>query len=290
MISSPSPSRAADGAYAREKLRDRLATTIATMCVAVAVVPLLAVLFYVAKRGLGALSRAFFTELPRPVGEVGGGMANAILGTLVVVVVASAIGIPIGIAGGLYVAESRTTTLARVVRFSADVLAGVPSILVGVVVYALVVVRMGHFSAFAGALTLATLMLPLVVRTTDELARAVPDSLREAALALGATRFRIALQVVLRTAGPGVRAGCMLAVARVSGETAPLLFTAFNNRFWSTSLAEPTATLQVQIFAYGASPYEDWHANAWAAALVLVGLVVALNLAARRVLRAKKTS
>ena len=255
-----------------------------------ALVPLVAILVYVVKRGLGALSVAFFTSLPRPVGETGGGMVNAIVGTVELVGLASLMGIPIGIAAGLFLAEYRATWLARVVRFCADVLAGVPSILVGVVVYAVVVVRMQHFSTFAGALALAVLMLPLVARTTDVLARTVPDSLREAALALGASRWRIAIHVVLRTAAPGIRAGCMLAVARVSGETAPLLFTAFNNRFWNESFSDPTSSLQVQIFTYTMSPYDDWHAQAWAAALVLVALVVVLNLAARRVLRGPKVT
>lgn len=277
-----------DNAYAGRKLAARAATVACCVAVAIAVVPLLAILLYVAQRGLGALSWSFLTELPRPVGERGGGMANAIVGTLELVGLASLMGIPVGIAAGLFLAEYRATLLARVVRFSADVLAGVPSILVGVVVYAVVVVRMRHFSTFAGAGALAVLMLPLVARTTDELARTVPDSLREAALALGASRWRIAIHVVLRTAAPGIRAGCMLAVARVSGETAPLLFTAFNNRFWNESFSDPTSSLQVQIFTYTMSPYDDWHAQAWAAALVLVAIVVALNLAARRVLRGPK--
>jgi phosphate transport system permease protein len=277
-----------DSAYARRKLVSHLATAACGVAVLFASIPLLAVLFTIAQRGLGALSLSFLTELPRPVGEHGGGMANAIVGTLELVGLASVMGIPVGIAAGLFLAEYRATLLARMVRFSADVLAGVPSILVGVVVYALVVVRMRHFSTFAGASALAVLMLPLVARTTDELARTVPESLREAALALGASRWRIAIHVVLRTAAPGIRAGCMLAVARVSGETAPLLFTAFNNRFWNESFSDPTSSLQVQIFSYTMSPYDDWHAQAWAAALVLVGLVVLLNLAARRVLRGPK--
>ena len=277
-----------DGTYAGRKLAARAATVASCVAVAIAVVPLLAILISVAQRGLGALSVSFFTELPRPVGEHGGGMANAIVGTLELVGLASVMGIPVGIAAGLFLAEYRATLLARVVRFSADVLAGVPSIIVGVVVYATIVVRMHHFSTFAGAGALAILMLPLVARTTDELARTVPESLREAALALGASRWRIAIHVVLQTAAPGIRAGCMLAVARVCGETAPLLFTAFNNRFWNESLSDPTASLQVQIFTYTMSPDEDWHAQAWAAALVLVALVVVLNLAARRVLRGRR--
>ncbi len=279
---------ALEATYAGRKLAARAATAACCVAVAVALVPLLAILLYVAQRGLGALSIAFFTELPGPVGEHGGGMANAIVGTLELVGLASLMGIPVGIAAGLYLAEVRATPLARIVRFSADVLAGVPSIIVGVVVYATIVVRMRHFSTFAGAGALAILMLPLVARTTDELAAAVPESLREAALALGASRWRIAIHVVLKTAAPGIRAGCMLAVARVCGETAPLLFTAFNNRFWNESFSDPTASLQVQIFTYTMSPYDDWHAQAWAAALVLVALVVILNLAARRVLRGPK--
>ncbi|MBS2017782.1 MAG: phosphate ABC transporter permease PstA [Deltaproteobacteria bacterium] len=275
-------------AYAGRKRAAMVATVASVIAVAFAAVPLLAVTFYVLKRGLGALSIAFFTELPRSVGEPGGGMVNAIAGTLELVCLASLMGIPVGIAAGLFIAEYRATRLARAARFCADVLAGVPSILVGVVVYAIVVVRMHRFSTFAGALSLATLMLPLVARMTDELARTVPDSLREAALALGAPRWRIAIHVVLRTAAPGIRAGCMLAVARVAGESAPLLFTAFNNRFWNESLFEPTSSLEVQIFTYTMSPYADWHGQAWAAALTLVALVIALNLGARRVLRAKR--
>jgi phosphate transport system permease protein len=279
-----------ESAYAGRKLAARAASAACGLAVVVALIPLVAILVHIAKRGLGALSFAFFTELPRPVGESGGGMANAIVGTLELIGLASLVGIPIGIAAGLFLAEYRTTVLARVVRFSADVLAGVPSILVGIVVYATVVVRMKHFSTLAGAGALAVLMLPLVARTTDELARTVPESLREAALALGASRWRIAIHVVLRTAAPGIRAGCMLAVARVSGETAPLLFTAFNNRFWNESLSDPTSSLQVQIFTYSMSPYDDWHAQAWAAALVLVLIVIVLNVAARRVLRAPKAA
>jgi phosphate transport system permease protein len=272
-------------AYAYRKAVGKLATGAAWSAVALALVPLLAILFYILERGGSALTPSFFTSLPAPAGERGGGMANAIVGTLELVGLASAMGIPVGIAAGLWLAEMRATPLARGVRLAADVLAGVPSILVGVVVYATIVVRMKHFSALAGAVSLAVLMLPLVARTTDELARAVPDSLREAALALGAPRWRTALQVVLRAAAPGIRAGCMLAVARVAGETAPLLFTAFNNRFWSESLLDPTSSLQVQIFTYTMSPYDDWHAQAWAAAFVLVAIVVVLNVAARRVVR-----
>ena len=271
----------ASSAYARRKVVDRLAFGFSSIAVMCALVPLAAILTYVASHGAPALSGSFFTE---PIGERGVGMANAVIGTIELVLLASLMGIPLGIAAGVFLSEFRTTPLARAVRFAADVLAGVPSILVGVVVYATLVVRMKHYSAIAGAGALAILMLPLVARSTDELARTVPDSLREAALALGAPRWRIALFVVLRTAAPGIRTGCMLAVARVCGETAPLLFTAYSYRFWNTSLLEPTASLQVQIFTYSMSPRDDWHAQAWAAALVLVAIVILLNVVARRLL------
>jgi phosphate transport system permease protein len=271
--------KARESAYSARKLSNRVATALSATAVALAVMPLISILGFVAKRGLAGLSPSFFLS---PIGAQGHGMANAIFGTVQLVVFASAMGIPIGIAAGIYLAEFRETLLARTVRFCADVLAGVPSILVGVVVYATLVIRMKHFSALAGAVALAILMLPLVARTTDELARTVPDSLREAALALGAPRWRIAITVVLRTAAPGIRRGCMLAVARVCGETAPLLFTAYNNRFWNESLLEPTSSLQVQIFTYTLTPNEDWQAQAWTAALVLVALVVVLGVVARR--------
>lgn len=268
-----------ESAYSARKLSSRAATVFSGLAVLLAIVPLVSIVAWVTQRGLAGLSLDFFLH---PVGERGAGMANAIFGTLELVVLASAMGIPIGIAAGIFLAEYRATPLARAARFCADVLAGVPSILVGVVVYAVLVVRMKHFSALAGALALAMLMLPLVARTTDELARTVPESLREAALALGAPRWRIALHVVLRTAAPGIRTGCMLAVARVSGETAPLLFTAYNNRFWNETLLEPTSSLQVQIFTYTLTPNEHWHEQAWAAALVLVAIVVVLGVLARR--------
>lgn len=273
-----------ESAYSGRRLAARVATTLSSIAVVLALLPLFAVLVYVASHGIRALSFSFFTET---IGARGAGMANAIVGTIELVLLASAMGIPVGIAAGLYLAEFRTSHLARAVRFAADVLAGVPSILVGVVVYAVVVVKMKHFSAFAGAASLALVMLPLVTRTTDQLARTVPDALREAALALGAPRWRTAIFVVLKTAAPGIRSGCLLAVARVCGETAPLLFTAYNNRFYSESLLDPTSTLQVQIFTYTMTPNDDWHAQAWAAALVLLLIVVVLNVLARRLVSQK---
>ncbi len=272
-----------ENAYLGRKVADRVMTVLASVAVVAALLPLFALLAYVVQHGARALSVAFFTE---SVGARGAGMANAIVGTIELVVLASLIGIPLGIAAGLYLAELAPRNVARAVRFAADVLAGVPSILVGIVVYAVVVVRMKHFSAFAGALALAIVMFPIVTRTTDALARSVPNGLREAAIALGAPRWRTSIFVVLRTAATGIRSGCMLAVARVCGETAPLLFTAYNNRFYSESLFDPTSTLQVQIFTYTLTPNEDWHAQAWAAALVLLAIVIILHFLARRLWKA----
>ena len=272
-----------ESAYLGRKVADRVMSVLTSLAVVAALLPLFAVLAYVVQHGARALSVAFFTE---SVGARGVGMANAIFGTIELVVLASLLGIPLGIAAGLYLAELAPRNVARAVRFAADVLAGVPSILVGIVVYAVVVVRMKHFSAMAGALALAIVMFPIVTRTTDELARSVPHGLREAAIALGAPRWRTSIFVVLRTAAPGIRSGCMLAVARVCGETAPLLFTAYNNRFFSETLFEPTSTLQVQIFTYTMTPNDDWHAQAWAAALVLLAIVIVLHFLARRLWKA----
>jgi phosphate transport system permease protein len=249
--------------------------------VAIAIIPLALVLTYVAVQGLSGVNWDFFTQLPKPVGETGGGMANAIIGTLEIVALASAIGVPIGILAGIYLSEFGNNRLGKIVRFAADVMSGVPSITVGLFVYGIIVLRTHQFSAWAGAVALAVLMLPTVTRTSEELLRLVPDALREAALGLGVSRWRATLRVVLRTAAPGIATGVMLAVARVAGETAPLLFTAFGNRFWSTSINQPTASLPVQIYTYAVSPYDEWHRQAWTAALVLVVLVLLLNVSAR---------
>lgn len=277
--------KALEGAdYLARRRASRIAVTVASGCAVAALLPLAALVLDVVVHGLSALSTAFFTELPRPPFEPGGGVANAIVGTLELVGLAAAAAVPVGVAAGLWLSEYRHARLSSIVRYAAYVLGGIPSIVVGVVVYALVVVRMKHFSVLAGALSLAVLMLPIVVRTTDELARQVPESLREAALALGAPRWRIATSVVLKTAAPGIRAGCLLAVARVAGETAPLLFTAYSSGFWNESLLDPTASLPVQIFAYTLSPHDDRQAQAWAAALVLLTMVFVLHLLARRAL------
>ncbi|HEY3668867.1 MAG TPA: phosphate ABC transporter permease PstA [Polyangiaceae bacterium] len=253
-------------------------------CVAAAVialVPLVSVLYYVTARGIGGINLDFFTELPKPVGESGGGMANAIVGSLKLVFLACAIGIPPGVLAGVYLAEFGHSRFGQLVRFSADVMSGVPSITVGIFVYSLVVLQTKQFSALAGGIALAVLMLPTVTRTTEELLKLVPESLREAALGLGLPKWRATLRVMLRTAAPGIATGVMLAVARVAGETAPLLFTAFNNRFWGSGLNEPTASLPVNIYTYAVSPYEEWHRQAWAAALVLLVMVLLLNVSAR---------
>jgi phosphate transport system permease protein len=251
----------------------------------IALVPLGSVLYYVTARGIGGINLDFFSELPKPVGEAGGGMANAIVGTLKLVFLACALGIPPGVLAGVYLSEFGHNRFAQVVRFSADVMSGVPSITVGIFVYALVVLTTKQFSALAGGIALAILMLPTVTRTTEELLKLVPDSLREAALGLGLPKWRSTLRVMLRTAAPGIATGVMLAVARVAGETAPLLFTAFNNRFWASGLDQPTASLPVNIYTYAVSPYEEWHRQAWAAALVLLLLVLILNVAARVLVR-----
>jgi phosphate transport system permease protein len=270
---------------ARRKAVDRLVRAACLVATGLAVVPLLSVLTYVIREGAGGFSLDFFTQLPKPVGEAGGGMGNAIVGSLTLLGMASLIGLPVGIFAGIYLAEFGDSRFGRVVRFSADVMTGVPSIVVGLFVYSLVVLSMRRFSAVAGALALAILMLPTITRSTEELLRLVPGSLREAALALGVPRWRVTLKVVLRTAAPGVATGAMLAIARAAGETAPLLFTAFNNRFWTQGLDQPIASLPVQIFTYAVAPYPDWHRQAWAGALVLVMLVLLLNLAARLLTR-----
>ena len=245
------------------------------------VLPLLLIFGFLLWQGASAVNVDFFTHLPKPVGEVGGGMANAIVGTLILLALAAVLGLPIGILGGLYLAESRDARLPWLARFLADVLNGVPSIVIGIFAYTVVVLPMRRFSALAGAFALAVIMLPIVVRTSEELVRLVPASLREAALALGIPQWKVLLRVVLPTARAGIITGVMVAIARVAGETAPLLFTAFGNRFWHQTLDQPIAALPLQIFAYAIAPYDDWHRQAWAGALVLIGLVFTVSLAAR---------
>ena len=252
-----------------------------------ATLPLILILFHLIKKGASSLSLSFFTQMPQPVGEAGGGMANAIVGTLILIGIAGAIGLPIGIGAGIYLAEKRKTSLANAVRFLADVLNGLPSIVVGIFAWEFLVRRAGHFSALAGGTALGAMMIPLVTRTTEEMLRTVPVSLREAALALGYPRWRTSISIVLRTALAGIATGALVALARIAGETAPLLFTAFGNQFWSTSLAQPIAALPLQIFTYAISPYDEWHAQAWAGSLVLISIVLIISVVARVLARSR---
>ena len=268
----------------RDRWRRGLSHLIVVLCAAsvlLALVPLAFVLFYVVTQGLSSLSLSFFTQMPRPVGETGGGMANAIMGSLVVTAIGAAFAIPVGVVSGIYAAEYAGTRFASAVRFAADTLNGVPSIVIGVFVYGIAVLPFRRFSAAAGGLALGIMMIPLIMRTTEELLRLVPSTLREGALALGATRARAVFTVVVPAALPGILTGILLALARIAGETAPLLFTALNNQFWSSNPAQPISTLTVQIFTYAISPYDDWHRQAWAGALVLVTIVLLCSLAAR---------
>ncbi|HJZ75075.1 MAG TPA: phosphate ABC transporter permease PstA [Vicinamibacterales bacterium] len=249
--------------------------------VLIALVPLFFVLFFVVTQGLRALNLAFFTQMPKPVGEIGGGMANAIVGTLIVSGLAGLMAVPIGIVSGIYMSEYSGTRFSALVRFAADTLNGVPSIVVGVFAYGVAVLPFKQFSSFAGGFALGVMMIPIIARTTEELLLLVPGSMREGALALGATRARAVFTVVVPSALPGIVTGVVLALARIAGETAPLLFTSFNNRFFNTDLRQPISTLTVQVFTYAISPYDDWHRQAWAGALVLVTIVLICSLLAR---------
>jgi phosphate transport system permease protein len=267
--------------YALRKFKSDLIMTITVAATIVTLIPLFLVLGYLLFKGATSLNWAFFTHMPTPVGEKGGGMANAIIGTFEVVGIAGLIGVPIGIGAGLFLAEHRNNRLADAVRFAADVMTGMPSIVIGIFAYAVIVHPMGRFSTLAGSFALAMIMVPLVTRTTEEMIILVPHELREASLALGVPQWRTSLSVIVRTALSGIATGVILSIARVAGETAPLLFTAFGNRFWSTSLVQPIATLTVQVYTYAISPFPDWQRQAWAGALVLTGIVLALELGVR---------
>jgi phosphate transport system permease protein len=254
---------------------DHLASGLAVLSTILVITPLVVIFGYLVYKGASSLNLAFFTNVPKPVGETGGGMANAIIGSAVLLGIGSAIGVPIGIAAGIFLAEfGQGGKLANIVRFTADVLNGVPSIVMGIAVYSLIVLPQKHFSAFAGGVALGIMMIPTITRTTEEMLLMVPHSIREAALGLGVPNWRSVLSVSLRTASPGVITGCMLAFARVAGETAPLLFTAFGNQFWSANIGQPIAALPLQIYVYANSPYDEWHRLAWAGALVLISLIV----------------
>jgi phosphate transport system permease protein len=254
---------------------DHLVSGLAVLATAMVILPLMAIFFYLLYKGASSLNLAFFTKMQKPPGELGGGMANAIVGSGVLLGVASVIGVPIGIGAGIFLAEfGRGTKLAHAVRFTADVLNGVPSIVMGLAAYALVVIPQHHFSAFAGGVALGIMMIPTITRTTEEMLLMVPNAVREAALGLGVPNWRAVLSITVKTASPGIITGCMLAFSRVAGETAPLLFTALGNSFWSTSLNREIAALPLQIYVYAQSPYDDWHRMAWGGALVLIILIV----------------
>lgn len=271
--------------YRFRKVLDQAARYGCLAMLILALIPLASVLMDLFIKGFPGLNWALFTELPKPVGETGGGMANAFAGSALLVGLASLFSIPVGVLGGIYLSEFGQNSFGKAVRFSADVMSGVPSIIIGVFVYSLLVVSMKRFSAIAGAVALAILMLPTIMRTTEELLKLVPDSLREAGLALGLPKWRVIINIVLRTGASGISTGVMLALARAAGETAPLLFTAFGSRFLSMKLDQPIGSLPVQIYTYAVSPYDAWHQQAWAAALALVLIVLVLNIVARAAIR-----
>ncbi len=272
------------------KIKSALACAIAFASAVIVISPLGLVFFYLLVNGAGSVNWDFFTKLPAPVGAVGGGMANAIVGSLELLALAGVIGIPIGVLGGVYLAEYGSARINSVLRFLADVLNGIPSITWGVVVYGLVVLRFKGFSGYAGGLALSLIMIPLILRTTEEVVLLVPNGYREAALALGVSRWKTIVHIVMKTASKGIITGILLALARVGGETAPLLFTAFGNRFWNHDLSQPIAALPLQIFTYAISPYDDWHRQAWAGALVLVTGVFCVNVIVRILTRGRAAS
>jgi phosphate transport system permease protein len=269
----------------RRRVVDHVMTGVAVATVILVLVPLFAIFAYLVYRGVGSINWAFLTQTPKPVGEVGGGMANAIVGSAFILALASILGVPLGVGAGIYLAEYGRNRFGDAIRFTADVLNGVPSIVIGIVAYSIVVLYQKHFSALAGGVALAIMMIPTISRTTEEMLLLVPRALREAAYGLGIPRWRTTLSITLRTATSGVITGIMLAFARVAGETAPLLFTAFGNQFWNLDARQPTAALPLQIFNYAISPYDEWHRQAWAGALVLIILIVTAVAAVRFAVR-----
>jgi phosphate transport system permease protein len=269
----------------RRRITDHAMTGVAVLTVAIVLLPLFAIFAYLVYKGIGSINWAFLTQTPKPVGEAGGGMANAIAGSMLILTIASVMGVPLGIGAGIFLSEYGRNRYGDMVRFISDVLNGVPSIVIGIVAYGLVVVRQKHFSALAGGVALAIMMIPTIARTTEQMLLLVPQAIREAAYGLGVSRWRTTLSITLRTATSGVITGVMLAFARVAGETAPLLFTAFGNQFWNWKTNQPTAALSLQIYTYALSPFEDWHRQAWAGALVLIVLIVSAVAAVRIVVR-----
>ncbi|MGH9495820.1 MAG: phosphate ABC transporter permease PstA [Candidatus Sulfotelmatobacter sp.] len=269
----------------RRRVTDKVMTGVAISTVLIVLAPLVAIFTYLVYKGIGSINWAFLTQTPKPVGEAGGGMANAIVGSLFILSIASVIGVPLGVGAGIYLAEFGRNRFGAAIRFTADVLNGVPSIVIGIVGYAIVVLYQKHFSALAGGVALAIMMVPTICRTTEEMLLLVPQALREAAYGLGVPRWRTTLSITLRTATSGVITGVMLAFARIAGETAPLLFTTLGNQFWNLKLNQPTAALSLQIYTYGLSPYDDWHRQAWAGSLVLIVIIVGAISAVRYVVR-----
>lgn len=268
--------------------KSRAMTILMGVCAVAVMAPLFLVLYFLLHEGATSLDLNFFTQLPKPTGESGGGMAHAIVGTIELLIMASLIGVPFGVMGGVYLAEYGKGQVNAWIRFAADVLNGVPSIVWGMVVYVMLVVPFKTFSAYAGGVALGLMMIPLVMRTTEEVLILVPQSYREAALALGIARWKIIVVIVMKTALKGIITGVLVALARVAGETAPLLFTALGNNFWNHNLGEPIAALPLQIFAYAISPYDDWHRQAWAGALVLMFLILTLNIFVRVISRGRR--
>jgi len=274
----------------RRKITNSVMIGLCALAGVLTILPLLYIFLYTTRSGISSLNLDFFTQLPKPVGEEGGGMANAIVGSLILIGIGALIGIPVGILSGIYISEYSKNFIATIVRFTTDILSGVPSIVIGIFAYGVVVIPMQRFSALAGGFALGILMIPTITKVTEEMLKLVPQSLREASLALGVSRWKTTLRIVLTTASSGIITGILLAIARAAGETAPLLFTAFGNSFWQTSIDEPMAALPLQIFAYAISPYEDWHRQAWAGAFVLIFLVFIVNLLVRYVTRNKLNS
>ncbi len=267
--------------FRMRRWKDRSWAVITFVCTVVVLAPLVFILVFLARTGLSALNWDFFTKVPGAAGEPGGGMANAIAGTLLLIALAGLVGVPIGVLGGTFLSEYPNTRVSQAARFAADVMNGIPSIVMGLFAYVLIVLPMRRFSALSGGVALGVMLIPTVMRTTEEIVRLVPQSVREASLALGIPQWKTTLRVVIPTAAAGIVTGVMVGLARIAGETAPLLFTTFGNRFWNWDALRPTAALPIQIFAYAISPFDDWHRQAWAGALVLVAIVLIVNVAAR---------
>ena len=276
--------------YFRKKITNIVMMSLSFVAALIAIVPLAFIFYYTISKGITYLNLDFFIQMPKPVGESGGGMANAIVGTLILISIGGAIGIPVGMMSGTYLSEFGNNKFGSIVRFLTDVLSGVPSIVVGVVAYTLVVIPMKHFSALAGGIALGILMIPTITRTTEEMIKLVPHSLREAGLALGIPKWRTTISIILRSAWKGIATGILLGLSRVAGETAPLLFTALGNRFWSTKIGQPIASLPVYIYDYAKAPFEDWNNQAWTAALVLILLISVFSLLFRFLTRSKYRS